>query len=292
MQIQVSSQVEIEALLRKCSYLMPMIQKLQVDVPEAFNSMPPEDDRMIGTMLNSPHWPVAIEPSLIVNTEEQKMIRADNIISSLLYGKMKGIKFLDFGCGQGHVAYRMAALGADLSIAYDSQEQWHTIPSHDRLVLTTDLAVVQGNAPYNKILIYDVLDHSDTPMSLLRIASELLGPGGKIHLRCHPWCSRHGGHLYRYLNRAYAHLFLSDQACNILSEGQSPKTKVKLPLASYAVAIKSAGLSIVGAPEIIRERVEPFFQSQYGVVIQKHWGKHPNAVDMMGIQFIDYTLKK
>ena len=52
----------------------------------------------------SDRWPEAVNPNLIcdINSDEDKSERGRGIIDILIEEDLKDLKFLDFGCGEGH----------------------------------------------------------------------------------------------------------------------------------------------------------------------------------------------
>lgn len=257
---------------------------------------------LLRNLLESDSWPEAVFPGQIAdNSEEDKEERAQGISDILLPPVFKK-KFLDFGCGEGHVA-KLMANEADLSVGYDvvsspSKLAWDE--QDKNFMLTTDFAKVSKMGPYDVILIYDVLDHvvNENPKDALVRAASVLSDEGRIYLRCHPWCGRHGGHLYRKINKAFVHLVFSDEEMDLLGVKQEHNAKVIKPLDSYGKMISSAGLQQATEPEIDNATVEDFFRDNPLVRerILKIWGVKEWSLDPPQFQmsqcFVDYVLKK
>jgi 2-polyprenyl-3-methyl-5-hydroxy-6-metoxy-1,4-benzoquinol methylase len=217
-------------------------------------------------LLNSNDWPSAVLEFQIVdeNLEEEKIDRAEGVVDILLQEELKNKKFLDFGCGEGHMAKYASTQETTLSIGYDiqksekSQLNWEV--EENNLLLTTNLEKVKEKSPYDIILIYDVLDHTkQNPVDLLNQAKSLLSDTGNIYLRCHPWCGRHGGHLYRKTNKAFIHVVFSDDELKELGLEPEKMIKVKLPMKTYEDYIKASGLKIQ-SKDIETQDVEDFFE--------------------------------
>lgn len=286
-----------------------------VDPPEAFASTAEEsspkpptpqapDWPEVERLLESDEWPEAVFAAQITdeNSERDKEDRAEGI-ADILLPPMRGKKFLDFGCGEGHVAKHVSK-EASLSVGYDpqrppkSQLAWEE--SQGSLLLTTDFQKVKNSGPYDVILLYDVVDHvvGASAAEVLSKAAEVLAENGKVFLRCHPWCGRHGGHLYRKINKAFVHLVLSDD--ELRSKGVTPEhnTKVIKPLVAYAEAIKASGLAQESEPEVDSQEVEVFFKETPAIRerILRHWGVSSWDTDPPAFQmsqcFVDYVLKK
>jgi 2-polyprenyl-3-methyl-5-hydroxy-6-metoxy-1,4-benzoquinol methylase len=237
----------------------------------------------------SEKWPSAVDPLLIANdTDEDKNIRAEMILDLVVVDKLDGLKFLDFGCGEGHVA-EQASSRAALSVGYDTTDyNWQG----KKAIFTTSREEVDKHAPYDVVLLYDVLDHTDfSQIDMLQYACKVAKD--KIIVRAHPWCSRHGTHLYRTLNKAYAHFFLSDDEIKKRGYKQLVTTKVLAPEYTYAKWFKEANLTVV-SKQVSHAPVEDFFRQSHlvarinGIYGQIWGGRFPEAP--MSQQFIDYTL--
>lgn len=253
-------------------------------------------------------WPNAVEPYLICDqsSDDDKCDRATGILEVLINENLDDKKFLDFGCGEGHVA-KVASNESKVAVGYDIEKQgslqWE---KHKDFLLTTNMKMVKKYGPYDVILLYDVIDHvvGQTAEELLKTAAELLAEDGKIYFRGHPWCSRHGGHIYQDLNKAFAHLVFTEEELESLGV-KIPKfsdRKVIHPISSYRRMIQSAGLKRVS--EAAHEtKVEPFFERYPAISdrIKAHWKSSPTADLRSGKKFpaiqlrhsfVDYVIKK
>jgi SAM-dependent methyltransferase len=266
--------------------------------------VPQSDWEEVRSLLDSDAWPQAVFPVQIAddNLERDKEERAQGICDIILPPLIEK-RFLDFGCGEGHVA-KCVSREASVSVGYDIQRPakspfvWEE--QEGGLLLTKDLDRVRALGPYDAILMYDVVDHASgcSPADLLSKARELLTDGGRIYLRCHPWCGRHGGHAYKRLNKAFVHLVLTKDEMESLGVDVDEVVKVTKPLYSYGEAIKSAGLVQDSEPEIDSQEVEDFFRDTPVVRdrILKAWGvdkwDHDPPSFQMSQCFVDYVLKK
>lgn len=223
----------------------------------------------------SDKWPAAVDNFLIANnTDEDMRLRAESI-ASILLPPLKNKRFLDFGCGEGYLA-EFAAKETVISVGHDiSNKGWDKIIKSDNLILTDDFDNVVKNAPYDYIMAYDVFDHLEGKENQKTVFAKLknvLAKDGMLYVRFHPWCSRTGTHLYKSLNKAYIHMFLSDE--QLIEMGHIPLPTIKLihPMAVYDDWIKSAGFRLMKR-EVTRETVEDFFKKNYiSDKIKAHWG--------------------
>ena len=246
-------------------------------------------------LLESNEWPNATDPSQICgDTEEDKQERAQGIIEVCVNKKLQDMVVLDYGCGEGHVAREALNQGAALSVGYDiASTPKSVVPfeeRNDNLLLTTDFGRVKANT-YDVIILYDVLDHSTNPTDILTNCKSLLRPDGEIYVRCHPFCSRHGGHTYKILNKAFVHLVLKEKELSKYEVTLDVNQKVLFPLKSYEKIIKDSGL-IVKEKNVIKEPVEGFFKNK--VVVKNRLAETFGVTDFpefqMSVSFIDYVL--
>lgn len=225
--------VEAQRHLKQAMILMAKIQEAMGSPEETPKDPAPDLDRKMWMLIHSDKWPVAIEPRHLCdsNSDEDKMTRANAILDQVVDVDLYGLKFLDYGCGEGHVAFA-AAKTASVSVGYDLYKMgWDIFPETHNLILTTDPS---DYGPFDVILLHDVLDHVKDPLSVLEHARSLLDNRGRICVFCHPWCSKTGGHNYRDTNRAYAQLFFPEE------EGQ----KVYRPFEEYKDWFDDAGLVV------------------------------------------------
>jgi 2-polyprenyl-3-methyl-5-hydroxy-6-metoxy-1,4-benzoquinol methylase len=242
-------------------------------------------------------WPEAVPVELICGeSEEEKESRATGIIQDFISTEVAGKSFLDFGCGEGHVANAAVKnFEANKAVGYDIKEQknWKNFEENTRFKLTNNWEEVKTTGPYEIILVNDVLDHSKDPLDILRKVQEVKLPQlGKVHLRLHPWTSRHGTHLYKTLNKAYLHLIFTDQELLGLGLEETETLKIKDPEKVYKEMIKEAGFTIVSENKITQP-LELFFTHTPEILrrIKNNWNKDAAFPrEILEIQFIDFVL--
>jgi SAM-dependent methyltransferase len=221
----------------------------------------------IKSLLESTEWPQAIDAELICDpsSEEDKLLRAEGIVDLIIETSLTSKRFLDYGCGEGHVSLKALTKSPAISVGFDINQQWQN-KDQDKLILTTDLDTVRNHGPYDIILLHDVIDHVDQPIEVLTNVKSLLSTNGAVYLRAHPFCSKHGTHLYHQLNKAYLHLILNEEEMNELGLKPMFCNKVRYPLIQYKMMLDKVGFEVVRY-NILREGVNSFFKS--GLIRQR-----------------------
>lgn len=304
MLLETKDKEQMMALMRAAVLQVSMVNYMSFDVLSMFQPiiLSLEEENAVTELLNNPIWPNAVDSSQIVGTEAEKLTRAEGIVEVFFENDTKNKQILDYGCGEGHVAYLAAKQGAKLSVGYDivKNDTWTTkFVDAPNLTLTDNLDVVRAGAPYDHVLLYDVLDHCVDPIAVLKQTKAMLATGGKVVVRNHPWCCRHGGHLYRSINKAFIHLFLSESTVTKLSGGQAPIQKVIHPQNTYAQWFDTAGLNVDNR-ENVQSTLEVFFsQEPRRSRIVQWWRTSPIPEHASGAvfpefpmsqEFIDYVL--
>lgn len=290
----------IRALEHMTAFMRTMLDE-ELKVPES-----PQTDREILSeftdlrlLAKSEAWPLAVPEELICDDDEDnKLTRAAGILKDFVKTDLANKKFLDFGCGEGHAAYIASSLLGAKSVGYDLvKHDWHKFSDEINLEFTTNESDLKNHGEFDVILANDVLDHSQNPKEVLELIKNLKKPEtGKIYLRCHPWTSRSGTHIYKQLNRAFLHLvFTEKELQNVMGFKEMPAIKFLNPISAYRTMIKDAGFSIL-QEEIITQPVELFFTTKPQILrrIQECFAKNNLTEkfprEAMEIQFIDYVL--
>jgi len=280
---------------------MDDIKELVIDIksPETFVN------NILDQIDEDSDWPLAVNPALIVdmNNYNECVNRGRNVVEMIVERDLYALNILDFGCGDGLVATEMFSRGASSVIGYDIQKHrfWRET---EELTLTTDWSEVVSGAPYDFILLYDVIDHimDEEPHQILSKLKNLLAKDGIITLRCHPWIARHGAHLYTQMNRAFLHVLFTQEQLERRGLNPTPTRKVVHPIFTYNKWIEKAGLKVVKEEKIV-EPVEDYFTNNELLksIIQKHYvDSHlkeyregrGDLSKILSFHFVDYILKK
>lgn len=290
--------LEIKRIINNASE-MPAIKT------QSTNETNPEHDvsgdfESLKKALESDKWPEAVNPNLICdpNNEQDKLERGRGIVELMIEPDLKGLKVLDFGCGEGHVAFVATEYEPTIVVGYDcsENEKWGGFQKPN-LIYTKDWNETLKHGPYDVIVLFDVIDHakSEDAVSILRKARQALSDDGQIFMRCHPYISRHGTHLYHHLNKAYAHLVFTKEELKTIVPDQSfveESTGVIFPLKTYDTFAKQANLEIIHRREI-NSKVDSFFKiPKIAERIIKNHQLDSFPEFQMGLDFVDYVLKK
>lgn len=275
------------------------------------NPAPPEDKLLELTNLRmlakSDVWPEAVPPDLLCGEDEDsKLARASGIVQEFIKTDVSKKRFLDFGCGEGHVPYVVASIfDAEFSTGYDVKEQnWSNLDKNremKNLLLTNQWEDALEKGPYDVILVNDVIDHSADPLKALNQIRLAKRPEiGKVYMRCHPWTSRHGTHLYKTLNRAYLHLVFTPDELYAMGLKEMATQPALAPLSFYRHLFRETGFTVV-KEETVTQPVELFFTRNPALLrrIKEKWRTSTNEElatgvrfprEIMEIQFVDYML--
>lgn len=242
-------------------------------------------------LLDSEDWPAAVDPEQIcADDPEKKADRANNILDLQVCENLKDKKFLDYGCGGGEVVFEASKREAN-AFGYDINPS--KFETHD--LLTADFEAVRKMAPFDVILVHDVLDHIEhiDPLQALCQIKEVLAPHGRVYVRNHPWSSRHGGHLYNTKNKAFMHLVFDEiELARIGGYAADYNIRVVDPLGTYRYWFSETGFD-VKEEYPIKHDVEKFF-TQPSLVwekLKRHWPESDTQVGILEIEFVEYVLE-
>lgn len=249
------------------------------------NLFPPEKHELLD-LLKSEEWPTAAPEFLICqDIEEDKTERAEGILNWLDY-EFKDKLFLDFGCGEGHVATEAKNRGARAT-GYDVTKSG-TLQWEDGL-LTTDFSKI-ADQKFDIIFLYDTLDHCKDPVAALKQVKSVSTKNTKIFIRFHSWMSRHGSHLYKQLNKAWIQLFFSEEDLKKMELNMEFTQKYYAPINTQKKWISDSGFDVT-YEDVTTCIVEPFFQniqSEEFIKIKNQIGGFPNW--QMSQTFNDYEI--
>lgn len=280
---------EMDALKREMNSIRLELEKR--GLPEI--NMYEEKFKQLKEIVRLDAWPKATETTMICTTEEAQFGRAQAILDIIVGEYLKDKCFLDFGCGEGHVIMQALIQEPRVAMGYDiNRGKFKFNNDH----FTSEFDIIEKHGPYNIVLMHDVLDHLETTdaVSVLRKVKKILSNDGRIYIKNHPWCSRHGSHLYTQINKAYIQLIFDES--ELLRMGgyiNEQTTKIYHPIETYRSWINDAGYKICSeVPKI--NNLEPFFKEQKLVKerIIKHWkGDQLQMINNMQIESVEYVVE-
>lgn len=125
-----------------------------------------------------------------------------------------GKAVVDFGCGTGELAVRMALAGAGSVVGVDIQPQrLEAARSLARQYAVQDRCAFHATTtePVDVIVSKDAFEHYADPAGVLNSMSQLLRPGGRVFASFGPtWLHPYGGHLFSVF--PWAHLLFTEAA--------------------------------------------------------------------------------
>ena len=263
------------------------IEKLIVEDGRGKATAEEESEYLCGLMDSLPEAVPEVD-RCDVTSEVDKMERADQIIKNF-FGNvdgLKNVKFLDFGCGEGHVANQVSLAGAELSVGYDILPP--IFNSSVRLLTTTDYNVVTKHAPYDIILLFDVLDHVDNQVEVLSQVKKLCKLNTIFYCRCHPWSSRHGGHVHKSLNKAFAHVIFTEEELKKFDCDAIKGCKIKNPNQEYYKLFRENGFRIASR-DVEQTEVERIFKDDQ--LIRKRFKESGVNLRNAAFSFFDFRLE-
>lgn len=163
-------------------------------------------------------WPKATYEHLSDWSLKFQSIKDAAAIPADLIGK----NILLYGCNDPYLTNVISEYSSN-TVLYNR----HHISTEPNVKQSSIITEVKQYAPFDLVIYWDVLDHyfddyyedyygpmashltcAEAQEDLLNIGLALLNENGKIFVRCHPWYSRHGGHLKS--NVAFKHLLVND----------------------------------------------------------------------------------
>jgi hypothetical protein len=241
-----------------------------------------ENRRFLNDFILSSNMPQAVDPTLIVKSDDDTRIRAKNIINYMIKEDISSRKFIDYGCGRGFCVGAASektakAFGYDVTL------------SPNRSMITSSREYIKECAPYDVMLVYDVIDHiraKDLNYNIDFIKS-IITKNSRIYVRVHPYTSRHGAHSYMTHNKAFLHLFIDS---NVAAENKvmiDNALLVKDPKNYYDNLFRSHGFDVI-SKDLIMTPVESIFR--YLIPFISDYGSVEQYMEAMSIDFIDYVL--
>lgn len=266
----------------------------QTTVPPVVDKKKEARKKHVEDLLAIEDWPPAVLHTLASTkpTEEDQINRAKAVLDNMIDRDITGVSFLDFGCGDGWIADEALKAGAKLSVGYDIEpsENWSKFNGPD---FTTSFSEI-SKSEFDMIFLYDVLDHCEDPIELMRKVKMVSSSDSLVYIRCHPWTSKHAMHMYKDgVNKAYLHMFLNWEEISELIGHKPMFTRPETnPLEAYHWWFK--GFSIK-REEYIKEPVNNFFHNKSFKELLCNEQQIPSHemnefLKRMELQFVDFQI--
>ena len=289
---------EMDELIQTVENVKKPIQiAAPVETPIVETTIPPVEQlsearqKHIQELMAIESWPKAI-PDIHVKapTDKDKKARAIAVMDMTLDRSIEGLKFLDFGCGEGWVAQEAKRRGAESSVGYDihRNEKWKDVGGA-RFIHTLGPLKVHS---FDVVMLYDVLDHCFDVDEVMSTVHSVVNENGVVYVRCHPWTSLHATHLYKQgINKAYMHLFLTwDEIKSLINEDPMFTRPEQNPLEAYRWWFRN--FKIV-KERVDRKPVDDFFKVDSFkklLAAEQNLSDIDHFLKMMEIRFVDYIL--
>lgn len=190
----------------------PIIIEPKFVPPEQSKAHEEARKKHVADLLAIDCWPESILSSIANKkpSDQDQMHRANAVLDTMLDRSVDGLKFLDYGCGEGWMAQEICKRGVAESWAYDHQANARWSSLNGVKAISSRDQFPKTNNYFDVIMLYDVLDHCEDPVELMSHVKSCISHTGVVYVRCHPWTSKHASHLFKHgLNKAYLHLFLN-----------------------------------------------------------------------------------
>lgn len=282
---------KIENLLGTETVQIQEIQEVQQIQAQAFSSSI-DRNKFLSDVMSLDEWPVAIENHLCLPpTDKDKIDRANSNLLTMIDRSMEGVNFLDFGCGEGWLAQQAIHRGVAESTGYDIKHSktWNT-----KSAKYTHIYNELSRSHYDIIVLFDVLDHCEDPISVMSQVKSLLKKDGSVYIRCHPWTGSYATHVCKQgLNKAYIHLFLTYE--EIASQIQEPPIFTRIEKDAFTAYHWCFKDFEIQKERVYTEDLDPFFkQDEIKQMLALNNNLKQNEIEkflkLMEIQMIDYTL--
>lgn len=235
-------------------------------------------------------WPEAESPKL---TQSQKSMK---LFGELISTPVKNKNILEFGCCDCELSSLLKSkFGAKTVVAFRLEDCQSTDTNllDPNVIFTDKFRVAQQIAPFDIIILNDVIDHLEKPVFWIKQLAKMLSKEtGRMFVRCHPWLSRNGTHLSEQMNKAFLHLMLSDDELGTLGVSNKFTRKITDGMDSYKRFFEESNLKILNHKFYTKSIEVSFLKNQVILERIKKFTKiDKNLLEKLEVEFIDFELK-
>lgn len=287
---------QIKEYIKACEHMIKFFNKMLNGQVSGLAA--PAQDRLselteLRMEVKGSSWPEA-EP-----WEEHPELFISQTIKELVRESVEDKTVLDFGSYDPNFSRIMKKnFGAKQVVSYDVNacQGINTSETEKNLLYTENFKLVKQWAPFDVIVLNDIIDHLDKPVHWLSQLGSLANKGvGKIYARCHPMTSRNGTHISEQMNKAFLHLIFSERELATLGVSSRTTRKILDGPATYRKMFEESGLKVV-SEDIKKKDVEMFFLQNEKIVkrINNSLGLSENdsfrLLNIIETNYIDYEL--
>ncbi|MEO8382550.1 MAG: class I SAM-dependent methyltransferase [Acidobacteriota bacterium] len=184
-----------------------------------------------------------------------------------LWGKRKGLRVLDVGCGFATTSEVLQKLGNDVTGIEESAEACAIAAKRIGRVIQADLQTATPDGTYDAIVFADVLEHVPWPVGVLRRYLQWLAPGGSVFVSLPNvglWSVRFAHLVGRWqyeetgvLDRTHLRFFTRRSARWLLTQGDLTPVRTTYnpglvrPLVPLAKKLLSRGTAVPQPPDAL-----------------------------------------
>jgi len=285
---------QIKQYIKACEHMIKFFTKLIENTPSGYRAIS-KDDRLkelteLRYEIKKAEWP---EAENLTIQHHQKILKT---MGELISVPIRNKSILDFGsCHTDLAKIAKNKFEAKTVVVFDCDlcQKYETNLTDPSIVSTDNFRIVEQSAPYDIIVINDVLDHTEKPVYWLKRLNQLLVKNtGRLFVRVHPWTSRNGTHLSEQINKAYLHLIFSDDELATLGVTNKFTRKIIDDVESYKRYFEESSLKMLNH-KIYKKSIDLALLQNKVVIerIKNNTNIQDNLFEKLEIEFIDFELK-
>lgn len=285
---------QIKQYIKACEHMIKFFTKLIENSPSGYRAIS-KDDRLkelteLRYEIKKPEWP---EAENLTIQHHQKILKT---MGELISIPIRNKNLLDFGsCHTDLAKIAKNKFEAKTVVVFDCDlcQKHETSLTDPNIISTDNFRIVEQSAPYDIIVINDVLDHTEKPVYWLKRLNQLLVKNtGRIFIRVHPWTSRNGTHLSEQINKAYLHLIFSDDELATLGVTNKFTRKIIDDIESYKRYFEESSLKMLNH-KIYKKSIDLALLQNKVIIerIKNNTNIQDNLFEKLEIEFIDFELK-